>query len=90
MGDDVDVEVGAGLAGHGGADARSEDGLPGAAAADAEHDLRGIAPAREFQQRVGDAVAYDVVEGAAEVFHQGPLDGEFLGEAEVRPSLAAM
>lgn len=90
MGDDVDVEVGPGLAGDGGAHTRAEDGLPGTAAADPQHDLRGVAPAGELQQRVGDAVAYDVVESAAEVLDQGPLYGEFLGEAEVRPSLAAM
>lgn len=88
MGDDVDVEVGSGFAGDGGADAGAEDVLPGAAAAHAEDDLGGVDAAGEFQQGVGDVVADDVVEGSAEVLDQGPLDGQFLGRGGGEPVAA--
>ncbi len=88
VGDDVDVQVGSGLAGHGGADAGAEDVLPGLAAAGAEHDLGGVDAAGELQQRGRDVVAYDVVEGAAEVLDEGALYGEFLGRGRGQPVAA--
>ena len=88
VGDDVDVEVGAGLAGDGRADAGAEDVLPGLAAAGAEHDLGGVDAARELQQRGRDVVADDVVEGAAEVLDEGALDGQLLGRGGGQPVAA--
>ncbi len=78
VGDDVDVQVGPGLAGDRGAHPRPEDVLPGLAARGAEDDLRGVDPAREVEQRGRDVVADDVVESAAEVLGEGALEGEFL------------
>ena len=49
------------------------------AARDAQDDLGGVDSAGEVQQGLRDVVADDVVEGAAEVFDQRALDGEFLG-----------
>ncbi|BFO16016.1 hypothetical protein SHKM778_24040 [Streptomyces sp. KM77-8] len=90
MGDDVHVQVGSGVPGDGGADAGAEDVLPGRAAGGAEHDLGGVGAAREGEQGGRDVVADDVVEGAAEVLHQGALFDQGPGEAAVRPSLREM
>ncbi|CAM5241391.1 hypothetical protein SAURM35S_04793 [Streptomyces aurantiogriseus] len=79
MGDQVDVEVGPGRPGDRRTDAGAEDVLPALAAGDAEHDLGGVHAAGEVEERGRYVVADDVVEGAAEVLHQGALDGEFLG-----------
>lgn len=88
MGDDVDVEVGPGLPGDGGAHPGSVDVLPGLAAAGAEDDLRGVHPTGEFEERRGYVVADDVVERAAQVLHEGALDGEFLGRGGGQPVAA--
>lgn len=77
--DDVDVEVGAGLAGDGGADAGAVDVLPGLATAGAEHDLGGVDTPGEREECRGYVVADDVVERTAEVLDEGALSGEFLG-----------
>src|SRR5690606_25069719 len=79
VGDDVHVQVGPGLAGHGRADAGAEDVLPGLAARGPQHDLGGVGAAGEGEQGARDVVADDVVEGAAQVLHQGALLGEFAG-----------
>ena len=88
VGDQVDVEVGSGVPGDGRADARPEHVLPALAPRDAQHDLGGVDPAREGQQRGRDVVADDVVEGAAEVLDEGALDGEFLGRGGGQPVAA--
>ncbi len=63
---------------------------PGLAARGAQHDLGGVHPGARVEQRDRYVVADDVVEGAAQVLHQCALDRQFLGEAEVSPSLRAM
>lgn len=88
--DDVHVEVGARLAGHGHADAGPEDVLPRLAARGAQHDLGRVDAACELQERGRYVVPYHVVEGAAQVLDEGALERELLGEAAVRPSLRAM
>ncbi len=77
VGDEVDVEVGAGLPGDRRADAGPEDVLPALAAGDAEDDLGGVDAAREVQQRGRYVLADDMVEGAAQVLDEGALLGEF-------------
>ncbi|WP_394296936.1 hypothetical protein, partial [Nocardiopsis chromatogenes] len=78
MRDDVHVDV-AGLAGHGGAHARPERVLPGAAARGAQHDLGGVHPAGELQQRRGHVVADHLVVGAAQLGKQPLLPHQRLG-----------
>ncbi len=78
VGDDVDVEVGARLAGDGRADPGPVDVLPGLAAAGAQHDLGGVDAPGELQEGRGYVVADDMVEAAAQVLDQGALDRQLL------------
>ncbi len=79
--DDVHVDV-AGLADHRGADAGpGRGGGEAAAAADAEHELRGVGGARELDERARDVVADDLVVAAAERVDERALAGERLGAA---------
>ena len=58
---------------------RAERSRPPAGLAD--HDVAGVHPARELQDRVGDVLAQDVVEGAAQGLDQGALAQQGLGGA---------
>ncbi len=88
VGDEVDVQVGTGFAGHGGAHAGAEHVLPALAPGHAEHDLGGVHPARELQQGGGDVVADHVVEAAAQILDEGALDGQFAGRGGGQPVAA--
>lgn len=74
--DEVDIEVGTGVTGDRGADARPEDVLPAPAPGGTEDDLGGVRSAGEVEEGGRYVVADDMVEGAAEVLDQGALEGQ--------------
>ncbi len=88
MGDQVDVEVGPRVPGHGRADPGPEDVLPGLAPGDAQHDLRGVHAPREVQQRHRDVVPDHMVKRSAQVLDQGPLEGQLLRRGVGQPVAA--
>ena len=91
VGDDHDVHVAA-AADHAGAGTWQERGAQPPAAGLADHDVAGVHPAGELQDRVGWVFAQDVVEGAAQGLDQGALAqqgircavGQAIPEADVQ------
>ena len=80
VGDDDDVDVAA-APDHSGAGAGEQGGAQRSAAGLPDHDLGGVDAAGELQERVGDVLADDVVEGAAEGLDQGALAQQRVGGA---------
>ncbi|MGW2855452.1 xanthine dehydrogenase family protein molybdopterin-binding subunit, partial [Streptomyces sp. NPDC001215] len=76
--DEVDVQIGTGLAGDRGTDTGPENVLPAPAARDPEDDLGGVHTAGEVEQGRRDVITDDVMEGPAQILDQRALYGKFL------------
>ncbi len=90
VGDDVDVQVGPGVAGDGLPDAGAEDVLPGPAAAGAEDDLVALTPRANSRSAVGTSSPMTWWNVPPRSSTRVRWTASSFGEAAVSPSLRAM